>query len=221
MPIHISSMLASLLILRWVAYSLIPAADLTCAHRGNQELIRRYTLPIPSPVLSSSERFTLSRLVPTLVSQHKPFTTRLSRLIRYADAIVQNFLNSVNYHYYIIYPASFLTDYEAWWNDRNAQRPLEAQWTCLLLMICACSVQYTSPELEPKLADLDEDTQRLCERYHNVARELHSVIPVGHNHIYNVQSLLHSCYWYKSEARFVECWHVLSSAIREAQELGE
>lgn len=150
-----------------------------------------------------------------------PCVTRRKANWILADAIVQNFLNNVNYHYYIIYPAGFLTDYESWWNDRNAHRPLGLQYTCLLMMICACSVQYASPELEPKLLELDEDTQRLCERYHNVARELHSVIPVGHNHVYNVQSLLHSCYWYKSEARFVECWHVLSSAIREAQELGE
>lgn len=88
-------------------------------------------------------------------------------------------------------------------------------------MICACSTQYISVELQRKLeTDLGESTQKLTERYHNIARELHSVIPVGHNHLLNVQQLLHSCYWYKSEARFVECWHVLSSAIREAQELG-
>ncbi len=87
--------------------------------------------------------------------------------------------------------------------------------------MCACSAQYTDAELQQKLeADLGESTQRLTEAYHNAHRELHSVIPVGHNHLLNVQSLLHSCYWYKSEARFVECWHVLSTAIREAQELG-
>ncbi|PFH62897.1 hypothetical protein XA68_11216 [Ophiocordyceps unilateralis] len=138
----------------------------------------------------------------------------------YTDSLVQNFLNSVNYHYYIIYPPSFLDEYRQWWASRTENRPLGLQWTCLLLMVCACSAQYTDVDLQRKLEqDLGESTQRLTEHYHNAARELHSVIPVGNNHLHNVQSLLHSCYWYKSEARFVECWHVLSAAIREAQEL--
>ncbi|PHH83857.1 hypothetical protein CDD83_2909 [Cordyceps sp. RAO-2017] len=139
----------------------------------------------------------------------------------YTDSLVQNFLNNVNYHYYIIYPPSFLDEYRAWWASRSDNRPLGMQWTCLLLMVCACSAQYTDIELQRKLEqDLGETTQKLTEHYHNAARELHSVIPVGNNHLLNVQTLLHSCYWYKSEARFVECWHVLSSAIREAQEMG-
>ncbi|POR38437.1 Putative transcriptional regulatory protein C3C7.04 [Tolypocladium paradoxum] len=139
----------------------------------------------------------------------------------YTDSLVQNFLNNVNYHYYIIYPPSFLDEYREWWAMRSDNKPLGLQWTCLLFMVCACSAQYTDVELQRKLeVDLGETTQKLTEKYHNAARELHSVIPVGNNHLLNVQSLLHSCYWYKSEARFVECWHVLSAAIREAQELG-
>ncbi len=95
------------------------------------------------------------------------------------------------------------------------------QWTCLLLTICACSAQYTEPDLERKLKlELGQSVDRLSNLYHNTARELHGVVPVGNNHILNVQHLLHSCYWYKSEARFVESWHVLSAAIREAQALG-
>ncbi|PHH71571.1 hypothetical protein CDD80_5134 [Ophiocordyceps camponoti-rufipedis] len=138
----------------------------------------------------------------------------------YTDSLVQNFLNSVNFHYYIIYPPSFLDEYRQWWASRSENQPLGLQWTCLLLMVCACSAQYTDVDLQRKLEqDLGVSTQRLTESYHNAARELHSVVPVGNNHLYNVQSLLHSCYWYKSEARFVECWHVLSAAVREAQEL--
>ncbi|KID92415.1 Fungal specific transcription factor [Metarhizium guizhouense ARSEF 977] len=139
----------------------------------------------------------------------------------YTDALVQNFLNHVNFHYYIIYPPSFLEEYKTWWSLRSENRPLGMQWTCLLLMVCACSTQYTDSDLERKLEiDLGQSAQELTEQYHNAARELHGAIPVGNNHLLNVQSLLHSCYWYKSEARFVECWHVLSTAIREAQELG-
>lgn len=46
-------------------------------------------------------------------------------------------------------------------------------------------------------------------------------MPSSDKNLEYVQYLLHMCYWYKSEARFVECWHTLNSAIREAQELGK
>ncbi|KAK2592054.1 hypothetical protein QQS21_010254 [Conoideocrella luteorostrata] len=139
----------------------------------------------------------------------------------YTDALVQNFLNSVNFHSYIIYPSSFLEEYQTWWSLRSGDRPLGLQWTCLLLTVCACSAQYAEAELQQKLEmDLGQTAQKFSERFHSAARELHSVVPVGNNHPLNVQSLLHSCYWYRSEARFVESWHVLSTAVREAQEIG-
>lgn len=137
------------------------------------------------------------------------------------DSLVQNFISRVNYHYYIIYPPGFLQDYREWWLNRYASRPLGLQWTCLLLMVCACSAQYTDSNLKRKLElELGEPLYRLSNKYHNAARELHSAIPISSNHILNVQHLLHSSYWYKSEARFVESWHALSTAIREAQALG-
>ncbi|KAJ6782043.1 hypothetical protein PWT90_03861 [Aphanocladium album] len=137
------------------------------------------------------------------------------------DSLVQNFLSRVNYHYYIIYPPAFLQDYREWWIARFASHPLGLQWTCLLLMVCACSAQYADPDLKRRLEmELGEPVYRLSNKYHNAARELHSVIPISSNHILNVQQLLHSSYWYTSEARFVESWHALSTAIREAQALG-
>ena len=139
----------------------------------------------------------------------------------FTDALVQNFLNSVNYHNYILYAPSFMEEYRSWWSRRSENRSLGLQWTCLLLIVCACSAQYANQELRRKLeSDLGQPTQKLSEQFHGAARELHSVIPVRSNHLLNVQFLLHSCYWYRSEARFVEAWHVLSTAVREAQELG-
>lgn len=89
-------------------------------------------------------------------------------------------------------------------------------------MICACSAQYPDPQLKEKLErDLGQPTQRLSEKYHTAGRELYHTIPVGNSHMYTVQALLHSCSWFKSEARFVECWHALTATVREAQELGE
>ncbi|KAG8674388.1 hypothetical protein FPOAC1_000355 [Fusarium poae] len=138
----------------------------------------------------------------------------------YTDILIQNFLNNVNYHYYIVYPPLFLEQYQQWWALRAENRPLSVQWTCLLLTVCACASQYTNVELQAKLeGDLGHPIQKIAEQYHGAARELASAIPLGHSHLINIQQLLHSCYWFKSEARFVECWHVLNAAIREAQEL--
>ncbi|KAH7256757.1 fungal-specific transcription factor domain-containing protein [Fusarium tricinctum] len=138
----------------------------------------------------------------------------------YTDTLVQNFLNNVNYHYYIIYPPSFLEQYQQWWTARAENRPLSVQWTCLLLTVCACASQYTDVELQEKLeSGLGDTIKRITERFHEAARELGSAVPLGYSHLTNIQQLLHSCYWFKSEARFVECWHVLNSAVREAQEL--
>lgn len=137
-----------------------------------------------------------------------------------ADILVQNFLNNVNFHYYVIYPESFLEQYQLWWTCRSEDKPLSVQWTCLLLMVCACASQYTDVDLQRKLEiDLGDNIQRLTEQYHEAARALGSTLPIGFSHLTNVQQLIHSCYWFKSEARFVECWHVLNLAIREAQEL--
>ncbi|KAH6877209.1 fungal-specific transcription factor domain-containing protein [Thelonectria olida] len=139
----------------------------------------------------------------------------------YIDSLVQNFVEDVNFYYYIVYPPSFIKEYAAWWKDRDADRPLGLQWTCLLIMICACSVQHTNAELAARLKnELGFSVKQLTDQYHNAARELHSAIPVGHSHIYSVQYLLHSCYWFKAEARFVECWQILGATVREAQALG-
>ncbi|RBQ99247.1 hypothetical protein VDGD_20094 [Verticillium dahliae] len=138
----------------------------------------------------------------------------------YIDSMIQNFLSNVNYYYYIVYPPNFLTEYHGWWADRAANRPLGLPWTCLLIMVCACSVQHTDAEMGASLeADLGRTVQQLTDLYHDAARELHSAIPVGNTHMFTVQYLLHSCYWFKAEARFVECWHVLGAAIREGQNL--
>ncbi|CAH0019133.1 unnamed protein product [Clonostachys rhizophaga] len=139
----------------------------------------------------------------------------------YLDQLVDNFLTHVNFHYFIIYPPSFRDEYRDWWTARAENQPLGLQWTCLLLMVCACSAQYCSVELEGRLQrDFLQSCQTLGEKYHGAGRQLYSVIPVGHSHFYSVQQLLHSCYWFKSEAQFPESWHILNSAVRAAQDLG-
>ncbi|RDA82606.1 hypothetical protein CP532_6894 [Ophiocordyceps camponoti-leonardi (nom. inval.)] len=137
------------------------------------------------------------------------------------DKLISDFTHNINYHYYIIYPPDFLRDYHIWWERRSKRRPIALQYTALLAMICACCVQHAENDMQLELRRaLGISAEDLSEQLHSSVRELSSVIPVGHFHMYNVQRLLHSCYWYKAEARFIEAWHVLSAAIREGQELG-
>ncbi|KAG5922887.1 hypothetical protein E4U53_003641, partial [Claviceps sorghi] len=137
------------------------------------------------------------------------------------DVLMQNFLTDINYHYYIIYPPVFLQDYHVWWKQRLEERPLSLQFTCLLAIICASALQHVEPADEDVFEnELGDALEVVSDQLHAAMRELASVIPVGHYHILNVQRLLHSCYWYKAEAKFLEAWHVLSAAILEARELG-
>ncbi|KAF4457671.1 putative transcriptional regulatory protein C3C7.04 [Fusarium austroafricanum] len=134
------------------------------------------------------------------------------------DSLIQSFLDVVNFYYYIVYPPYFSKEYALWWDDYTKGRPCGVQWTCLLLMVCACSVQHIDGQLRSKIEnELGEPVKELTQRYHDAARELHSAIPVGYGHVYTVQYLLHSCYWFKAEARFAECWQVLGAVVREAQ----
>ncbi|KAL7942708.1 hypothetical protein V8C42DRAFT_360082 [Trichoderma barbatum] len=67
---------------------------------------------------------------------------------------------------------------------------------------------------------LGASCQERTESFHYSARYLYSSMPVGRYHRNNVLWLLHSTYWYKAEALFIECCHVFNTAVREAQELG-
>ncbi|RBR11628.1 uncharacterized protein FIESC28_08911 [Fusarium coffeatum] len=134
------------------------------------------------------------------------------------DSLIQSFLDVVNFYYYIVYPPHFSKEYARWWDDYTKGRPCGAQWTCLLLMVCACSVQHIDSQTGSRIeSELGTSVKDLTQKYHDAARELHSAIPVGYGHVYTVQYLLHSCYWFKAEARFAECWQVLGAVVREAQ----
>lgn len=138
------------------------------------------------------------------------------------DLLVATFKDNVNFHYYIIYPPSFLEQYRAWWVKRATKEPLDLSWTCLLLIVCACATQYLDAETQEQLeSDLGETAQALTNRFQAAAQELGNVVPSRDRNFQYVQYLIHTCYWFKSEARFVECWHSLNSAVREAQELSK
>lgn len=83
------------------------------------------------------------------------------------------------------------------------------------------SAQYLEESLKRRLEiELGEKAQSMTERWHAAAQKLSSSIPRGAGGVVQVQQLFLESSWWKSEANMVEAWHSLSSAIREAQEIG-
>lgn len=135
---------------------------------------------------------------------------------------MDNFLNDVNFHYYIVHPTSFRREYQRWCRYRDNDEPLGFQWTSLLLMVCACSAQYPSDALRRALEeDQGQSVDELTDKYHAAGRELEMTMPIASYHLYTVQQFLHSCLWFKTQARYFECWHALSAAIQVACELSK
>lgn len=136
---------------------------------------------------------------------------------------MQNFLVVANYQYYTCFPAQLTAQCTEWWEDRAAGRQLSPEFTCLLLQVCASSTQFVEEDLRTKLeTELGDSMQTLTERFHAAAVALSASIPPGEvqDSIVMVQQLFLGAVWYKYEAKMIEAWHALGSAIRAAQESG-
>ena len=139
------------------------------------------------------------------------------------DSLIENYIRNANYHFYATYPPTLLDDYANWWTDRAKGKEVTPVLTCLLLRILAMSAQYlNSAELRSKVEfELSESAQALTERFHNAAEKLSATMKPGKGGLQGVQQLFLKAVWYKSEGLFVQSWHALGEAIREAQEIGE
>ncbi|EUC26758.1 hypothetical protein COCCADRAFT_31537 [Bipolaris zeicola 26-R-13] len=137
------------------------------------------------------------------------------------DAIVNHFLNTVNYRYSAIYGPSLAEKYVQWWADRSASKKPSPEFTCLLLRICAYSVQYLTTSLCKMIEfELSCTSQTLTERFSAAAEELSRSFEASRTSIERVGEQFLKCAWLKSESKIVESWHTLSCTIRKAQELG-
>ncbi|KAH6639385.1 hypothetical protein C7974DRAFT_130367 [Boeremia exigua] len=137
------------------------------------------------------------------------------------DAFINHFLNVVNYRYCAIYAPVFTDCYVKWWADRAGGRQLSPEFTCLLLRVCAYSVQYLTPSLRKMIEfELACNLQQLTERFSNAAEQLSQSFTASSTCIERVQEQFLKGAWLKSESKIVESWHALGCTIREAQELG-
>lgn len=134
---------------------------------------------------------------------------------------MQQFLEGPNFGYACLYPPTFSHDYAAWWSDRASGKSPTPEFTCLLIRVCACALQFVQIENQRKLeSELGESVQSLSKSYHQAAKQLSNTIAPGKGGLAQIQQLFLTSAWLKSEALFVESWHALGSAIHEAQEQG-
>ncbi|KAF2849056.1 hypothetical protein T440DRAFT_490894 [Plenodomus tracheiphilus IPT5] len=137
------------------------------------------------------------------------------------DAIVNYFLTVVNYRYAAIYGPTLTDQYVQWWSDRGSEKRLSPEVTCLLLRICAYSVQCLTPSMRKMIeSELACSSQMLTERFADAAEQISRDFVASNISIERVQEQFLKCAWLKAESRMVESWHTLGSTIREAQELG-
>jgi hypothetical protein len=68
--------------------------------------------------------------------------------------------------------------------------------------------------------ELGETTQSLTEHSHRAAPRLSHTISPGKGGLTQIQQLFLTALWFKTEALFIDSWHILAAAIHEAQELG-
>ncbi len=107
------------------------------------------------------------------------------------------------------------------WKDRSEKKTLSPELTCLILRICACSAQYLPPDLRTSIQlEFNTNGETLSQRFHEAAQKLSATITPGTGGLTQIQQVFVSAFWFKSESRWIESWHALGAAIREAQEIG-
>jgi hypothetical protein len=117
-------------------------------------------------------------------------------MLTLADAIVNHFLNVVNYRYTAIYGPTLTTQYVEWWARRGSGGRLWPEFTCLLLRICAYSVQYLTPDLRNMVEfELACNCQVLTDRFDAAADQLSQSFEASSITIERVQEQFLRCAW--------------------------
>ena len=116
----------------------------------------------------------------------------------------------------------FTDDYTAWWQDRKSGRPVSTAFTCLVLHVCACSVQYLPAEARSDVEDAyKQSSEELSQRFHDHAQRLGATVSPGTGGLVQVQQMMLGVLWLQSESQWTAAWHALGATVHEAQEQGQ
>ncbi|KAK1525608.1 uncharacterized protein CCOS01_08026 [Colletotrichum costaricense] len=87
--------------------------------------------------------------------------------------------------------------------------------------MCALGTQFVWPSADQKLeSELGESVDHLGMRMHEAAQRLSTFIPPGEGGLPLIQRLFLAGGWLKNRVEVTRSWHLICSAVREAQEIG-
>ncbi|KAI3547172.1 hypothetical protein CSPX01_04004 [Colletotrichum filicis] len=87
--------------------------------------------------------------------------------------------------------------------------------------MCALGTQFVWPSTDQKLeSELGESVDHLGMRMHEAAQRLSTFIPPGEGGLPLIQRLFLAGGWLKNRVEVTRSWHLICSAVREAQEIG-
>lgn len=94
-------------------------------------------------------------------------------------------------------------------------------FTSLILRVCSNAIQFLPKDGRERLeSELGDSATDLSQVYHEAANSLSDLLQPGVAGLINAQQLFLGATWLKTEANFVESWHMLASSVRQAQEIG-
>lgn len=112
-----------------------------------------------------------------------------------------------------------MSNYVQFCKARAAGNQISPAFVCLLLQICANSLQEVRGQLQEKVEyEIGEESYDVSIRIFRSADALSRTISPGFGGIYQCLQLLEAATWMKGDGKIVEAWHYLSRAVREEQE---
>ncbi|KAJ5689927.1 hypothetical protein N7462_004319 [Penicillium macrosclerotiorum] len=145
-----------------------------------------------------------------------------------ADFLVGLFLQEINEIYQLIHPPSFQSTYNLWWaaqerNDSSGEAISDddLSFGILVLRICLLGIQNLPHSQYPTTGALSTHLDHLEYWFNNLADELEKLLPLEKKpSLVTVQHrFLHVCYL-KNYAKIRQSWAILSTAVKDAHELG-
>ncbi|KAI0478372.1 hypothetical protein GGR56DRAFT_630064 [Xylariaceae sp. FL0804] len=138
------------------------------------------------------------------------------------DFIIQYFFEEVSWMKQMVCRASFLNQYDRWWNERDEARVLDVEFAVLILRICAYTLQFL-PSVS-YTADTIRNTT-LVEIRNQCLKSAHVLADIctqrdATGSVIRVQHLYFAALKLECDGRMRLAWATLATAIQTAQIIG-
>lgn len=171
-----------------------------------------------------------TRAASDVATQYKALL-RLLPANNHVDNLVRFFFAEISWQYDVVNEDMFREQLSDWRRVSYASRsnpqgldPMLRYFPALLFQVLAQSVLLQPPESYPSLEDLkpapDMELLDLAKEFSDAGHQILSILGSTEPALVKIQAGLQRATFLKSTGSVIEAWHVLGSAIRDAQELG-